>query len=97
MAPKKGEPAAAYAAPATASDSMAQVTDDVAAALSRVNENKRLLAEALAEVEAAQREKLKADETMADLNAEALLLDEGREARQVAKKNAQSKKRGAER
>ena len=49
-----------------------------------MNEKKRLLAAALAEAEAAQREVLKADTTLANFNAEAFLLEE--EAQQTAQK-----------
>ena len=57
-----------------------------------MNEKKRLLAAALAEAEAAQREVLKADTTLANFNAEAFLLEE--EAQQTAqKKKAKRKKR----
>ena len=64
-----------------------------AADLSRLNEKKMMLAAALADAEAAQREILKADTTLANLNAEALLRDEEQEAQQTAKKKAKRKKR----
>ena len=50
-----------------------------------------MLTAALAEAEAAQREILKADTTLANLGAEALLLDEEQEAQQTAKKKGQHK------
>ena len=58
-----------------------------------MNEQKRLLAAALAKAEAAQHEILEADTTLANLNAEAVLLDEEQEAQHTAKKRAKRKKR----
>ena len=57
-----------------------------------MNEKKRLLAAALTEAEAAQREVLKADITVANLNTEALLLEEEQGAQHTAKKKAKRKK-----
>ena len=78
-------PTAACAAPTPAASYEAN--------LSLVNEKKRLLAAALAEHEAAQCKKQKADETLVNLNAEALLQEEEQEAGQTAKKKAKRKKR----
>ena len=86
--------ATANAAPSPVSDYVAPTPAAFYAAdLSLVNEKKRLLAAALAEADAPQREVLKADATLANLNAEALLLDEEQEAQQTAKKKAKRKKR----
>ena len=73
-------PAGTHAAPAPVIDIVAYRGE-----LSLV---KRLLAAALAEAEAAQREVLKADTTLANFNAEAILLEE--EAQQTAKKKGQA-------
>ena len=87
-------PAAAFAAATPVSEHVApSPAASCAAELSLVNEKKRLLAAALAEAEAAQREVLKADTTLANFNAEALLLDEEQKAQHMAKKKAKRKKR----
>ena len=74
-------PAAAHAAPTPLTEDASPTPAAFNAAdLSLVNQKKRLLAAALAEAKAAQRETQKADETLANLNAEALLLDQEQEA-----------------
>ena len=68
-----------------------------AADLSRMHEEvaagEAVAAAVLAEAEAAQREMLEADEVLADLAAEALLLEEEHETQQAARKKAKRKKR----